>query len=76
MFLQPGSHNDRRTKIPRDVTAYQRFRLLDDDFMTKNFEEKIEATELVLCIVLNKPDIRVIKVQTQHEEYQRTLFKT
>lgn len=52
------------------------FRLLDDDFMTKNFEEKIEATELVLCIVLNKPDIRVIKVQTQHEEYQRTLFKT
>ena len=31
------------------------FRLLDDDFMTKCFEENIEATELVLRIVLNKP---------------------
>ena len=42
------------------------FRLLDDDFMTKCFEENIEATELVLSIVLNKPDIKVIKVQTQY----------
>lgn len=40
------------------------FRLLDDDFMTKCFEENIEATELVLRIVLNKPDIKVVKVQT------------
>ena len=37
------------------------FRLLDDDFMTKCFEENIEATELVLRIVLNKPDIKVKK---------------
>ena len=42
------------------------FRLLDDDFMTKCFEENIEATELVLGIVLNKPDIKVEKVQTQY----------
>lgn len=42
------------------------FRLLDDDFMTKCFEENIEATELVLRIVLNKPDIKVVKVQTQY----------
>lgn len=42
------------------------FRLLDDDFMTKCFEENIEATELVLRIVLNKPDIKVLKVQTQY----------
>lgn len=42
------------------------FRLLDDDFMTKCFEDNIEATELVLSIVLNKPDIKVIKVQTQY----------
>lgn len=39
------------------------FLLLDDDFMIKCFEENIEATELVLCIVLNKPDT---KVQTQY----------
>ncbi len=42
------------------------FRLLDDDFMTKCFEENIEATELVLRIILNKPDIKVVKVQTQY----------
>lgn len=42
------------------------FRLLDDDFMTKCFEENKEATELVLSIVLNKPDIKVERVQTQY----------
>lgn len=38
----------------------------DDDFMTKCFEENIEATELVLRIVLDKPDIKVEKIQTQY----------
>lgn len=42
------------------------FRLLDDDFMTKCFEENKEATELVLRIVLEKIDIRVEKVITQY----------
>ena len=42
------------------------FRLLDDDFMTKCFEENIEATELVLRIVLDKPDVKVEKIQTQY----------
>ena len=42
------------------------FRLLDDDFMTKCFEENTEAVELVLRIVLNKPDIKVEKIQTQY----------
>ncbi|MBD5135687.1 MAG: hypothetical protein HDT39_06970 [Lachnospiraceae bacterium] len=42
------------------------FRLMDDDFMTKCFEENIEATELVLRIVLDKPDIKVEKIQTQY----------
>ena len=31
-----------------------------------NNQENIEATELVLRIVLSKPDIKVIKVQTQY----------
>ena len=42
------------------------FRLLDDDFMTKCFEENKEATELVLRIVLEKMDIQVEKVITQY----------
>lgn len=44
----------------------QGFRLLDDDFMTKCFEENREATELILCIILEKMDIQVEKVITQY----------
>ncbi|MGN0482318.1 MAG: PD-(D/E)XK nuclease family transposase [Lachnospiraceae bacterium] len=42
------------------------FRLLDDDFMTKCFEANYEAVELVLQIVLEKPDINIEKIQTQY----------
>lgn len=42
------------------------FRLLDDDFMTRCFEENKEATELVLRIVLEKVDIQVENVITQY----------
>ena len=61
--------NDRITEERRYKKMLQRirgFRLLDDDFMTKCFEENIEATELVLRIILNKSDIKVVKVQTQY----------
>ena len=44
----------------------KKFRLLDDDFMTKCFENNKEATELVLRIILNNPDISVKSVQTQY----------
>ena len=40
--------------------------LLDDNFITKCFEENNEATELVLRIVLEKMDIQVRKVITQY----------
>lgn len=43
-----------------------KFCLLDDDFMTVCFEDNIEATELVLRIILEKPDIIVKTVQTQY----------
>lgn len=42
------------------------FRLLDDDFMTKCFENNIECTELLLHIVMDKPDLIVKKAQTQY----------
>lgn len=57
------------TKEQKQEEMLQRirgFRLLDDDFMTKCFEENIEAAELVLHIVLDKPDIKVEKIQTQY----------
>lgn len=54
------------TKEQEMLQRISGFRLLDDDFMTKCFEENIEVTELVLRIVLNKPDIKVVKIQTQY----------
>lgn len=45
----------------------QEFRLLDDDFMSRVFDENIECTELILRIILDKPDIKVSEVHTQRE---------
>lgn len=61
------SKKETQMKNQEEITQrIQEFCLLDDDFMTKCFEENVEATELVLCIVLSKPDIKVEKVATQY----------
>lgn len=61
------SKKETQMKNQEQITQrIQEFCLLDDDFMTKCFEENAEATELVLCIVLSKPDIKVEKVATQY----------
>lgn len=57
------SGEQKREEMLRRISG---FRLLDDDFMTKCFEDNAEATELVLRIVLNKDDIKVEKVRTQY----------
>ena len=41
------------------------FRLFDDDFMNACFDDNIEGTELLLRIILNKPDLHVPRVTTQ-----------
>ena len=43
------------------------FRLLDDDFMTMVFDRNIEATELVLNIILGRADMKVLEVIAQRE---------
>lgn len=43
----------------------ERLCLMDDRFMTVCFEGSIPCTELVLQIILNKPDLTVISVNTQ-----------
>ena len=66
---QGNSLSKKETQMKNQEEIMQRiqeFCLLDDDFMTKCFEENAEATELVLCIVLSKPDIKVEKVATQY----------
>ena len=48
-----------------DLQRIRGFRLIDDDFMNVCFDDNIEGTELLLRIILNKPDLRVHRVKTQ-----------
>ncbi len=48
-----------------DLQRLRGFRLMDDDFMTKVFED-IPCTELLLRIILNKSDLVVKEVHSQH----------
>ena len=49
----------------RDLEYIKKFRLLDDDFMVRVFEDR-ECTELMLRIILEKPDLEVINVSTEY----------
>lgn len=58
-----------KTKEQKREEILQRikgFRLLDDDFMTKCFEDDIECTELLLHIVMEKSDLIVKRTRTQY----------
>ncbi len=52
-------------KHEEDLQRLRNFRLMDDDFMTKCFDENTECIELVLQIILNKKDLKVVDVHTQ-----------
>ncbi|RKI89750.1 nuclease [Parablautia intestinalis] len=52
-------------KHQEDLQRLRGFRLLDDDFLTKCFEGGTASIELVLQILLEKPDLKVLDVRTQ-----------
>lgn len=52
-------------KHQEDLQRLRGFRLLDDDFLTKCFEGDTASIELVLQIVLEKSDLKVLNVHTQ-----------
>ena len=52
-------------KHQEDLQRLRGFRLFDDDFLTKCFEGDTASIELVLRIVLEKPDLKVLDVRTQ-----------
>ena len=54
---------EKREKIMEQI---KQFRLFDDNFMTKCFEDNIECTELVLQIIMEKSDLKVIEARTQY----------
>ena len=49
----------------RDLQQLRDFRLMDDDFMTKVFENRPQEMQLVLRIILQMPDLEVVEVRTQ-----------
>ena len=52
-------------KHQEDLQRLRNFRLMDDDFLTKCFENDKAAIQLVLRIVLEAPDLEVLDVRTQ-----------
>ncbi len=56
---------DKERLHEEDLQRIRGFRLIDDDFMNACFDDNIEGTELLLRIILNKPDIKVTRVKTQ-----------
>lgn len=56
---------DFNKKHQEDLQRLRGFRLLDDDFMTKVFED-IPCAQLLLQIVLNNENIRVLNVYSQY----------
>ena len=51
---------------PEYLAEIERFRLMDDDFMSKCLENAPECIELMLQIILGKKDLKVVKAQTEY----------
>jgi len=56
---------DKEQLHQEDLQRLRGFRLIDDDFMNACFDDNIEGTELILRIILGKPDLTVKSVKTQ-----------
>lgn len=57
---------DSTENAAQDLERLRAFRLMDDDFMTACFEGSPESVELVLQIVMDRSDLRVIDVRVQY----------
>lgn len=56
-----------RNQHEEDLIRISKLRLMDDDFMSKVFDDNIEATQLLLNIILEREDIKVLSVNAQQE---------
>ena len=65
MQKKKNQKKEKQTK-EKILEKIQQFCLLDDDFMTKCFEDNIECTELVLRIIMDKADLKVREARTQY----------
>ena len=55
----------REQKKQKILNKIKNFRLMDDDFMTKFFENDLECTSLLLQIILENPDLKVLESISQ-----------
>ena len=62
MYLQDTEYELENQK---DLERLANFRLLDDDFMTAVFQGETACTELLLRIIMDKPQLKVSRVITQ-----------
>ena len=51
---------------PKQLRLIQKLRLMDDHFMRACLKDNIPCVELVLRIILEKPDLTVLSARTQH----------
>lgn len=59
-------------KKEKNMEIIQKMKLMDDTFMTACFQDNPKATELVLQIIMDKPDLQVEKVLVQ--DFIKNLF--
>lgn len=62
LLLKETENTERRKLL---LSKIAQFRLFDDDFMAKVFEDDIEATEFLLKIILQRDDLKVIESKGQ-----------
>lgn len=56
----------KQQKHEQDMQRIRKFRLFDDDFLKKCFEDHDECAELVLRIIMNKEDLKVLHSKTEY----------
>ena len=61
-----GARRSASVMKPEYLAEIERFRLMDDDFMSKCLENAPECIELILQIILGKKDLKVVKSQTEY----------
>lgn len=56
------THEQKKQKLLEKI---KNFRLMDDDFMTKFFENDLECTSLLLQIIMENPDLKALESISQ-----------
>ncbi len=61
-----GAERSAHVMNPKYLAEMERFRLMDDIFMSKCLENAPECIELILQIIIGKKDLKVVKSQTEY----------